>query len=134
MPPLLFELAWAYAAVGGVAAVAFLALGLDRVDAAARGSYAFRPLIVPGLMLLWPLVLWRWGTLARNASPSSAPVPTWRAAHRGIWLVLAFVLPLLFVSALALHRQGPREAAPVRLSAPDPAPQAAPQAAPGNQP
>ena len=43
----------------GVAAV-FLTIGVGRVDPAARGAYAFRPLILPGVVGLWPLVLWRW--------------------------------------------------------------------------
>lgn len=63
---LLVVAATAYAAAGGAVAAAFLLFGLDRVDPAARGAYAFRPLLVPGLMLLWPLVLWRWRVLARR--------------------------------------------------------------------
>ena len=39
--------------------------GIDRIDPAARGSYTFRPLLVPGIMLLWPLVLRRWQTLEK---------------------------------------------------------------------
>jgi hypothetical protein len=49
-----------YAAMGGLVAIAFLIFGIDRIDHAAQGSYAFRPLLAPGLMLLWPLVIWRW--------------------------------------------------------------------------
>src|SRR6056297_348680 len=56
----LILLAKAYAIVGGVVAAAFILFGMDRVDPASRGSYAFRPLVVPGAVLLWPLVLWRW--------------------------------------------------------------------------
>jgi len=41
-------------------AVLFLAFGLDRVDPAARGAYAFRPLLLPGATLLWPYVIRRW--------------------------------------------------------------------------
>jgi hypothetical protein len=55
-----------YAAVGFGVAVAFLIFGLDRVDDGAHGAYAFRPLMLPGLILLWPLVLWRWAVLARG--------------------------------------------------------------------
>lgn len=51
---------------GLIVAVAFLALGIDRVDSAAIGAYAFRPLLLPGLVILWPLVVWRWAVLARN--------------------------------------------------------------------
>ena len=57
----------AYAALGAGVAAAFLLFGIERVDPAARGAYAFRPLLVPGLMLLWPLVLCRWRVLARAA-------------------------------------------------------------------
>jgi hypothetical protein len=53
----------AYALTGAVVAAAFLALGLDRLDPGARGAYLFRALIVPGLVLLWPLVALRWARL-----------------------------------------------------------------------
>jgi hypothetical protein len=50
----------AWLAIGVLVGVAFLFLGIDRVDPAARGSYAFRPLLLPGLTLLWPLVALYW--------------------------------------------------------------------------
>jgi hypothetical protein len=62
---IIVALATAHAALGMAVAVAFLLLGLERVDPAARGAYAFRPLLLPGLVLLWPLVAWRWRVLAR---------------------------------------------------------------------
>jgi len=49
-----------YVWIGVVVAVLFLAFGLDRVDPAARGAYAFRPLLLPGAILLWPYVIRRW--------------------------------------------------------------------------
>jgi hypothetical protein len=52
-------------ATGVVVGIAFLFLGIDRVDPAARGSYAFRPLLLPGLTLLWPFVVVRWFVLSR---------------------------------------------------------------------
>ncbi|MDX2288365.1 MAG: hypothetical protein NW217_06035 [Hyphomicrobiaceae bacterium] len=52
-----------YAGVGLCVAAAFLLVGLDRIDDSARGVYAFRPLLIPGVMLLWPLVVTRWMTL-----------------------------------------------------------------------
>ena len=57
-----------YAAVGLVVAALFLVIGIDRVDPSARGTYTFRPLLVPGLALLWPVVLIRWLALARETS------------------------------------------------------------------
>ena len=55
-----------YAAIGAIVTAAFLFVGLDRIDPSARGAYAFRPLVIPGAILLWPLVLKRWMTLERN--------------------------------------------------------------------
>jgi hypothetical protein len=55
-------------AIGVVVGVAFLFLGIDRIDPAARGAYAFRPLLLPGLTLLWPFVALRWFALARRRS------------------------------------------------------------------
>lgn len=54
-----------YLGLGGIVAVAFLAIGLDRVDPSSEGAYAFRPLLVPGLCLIWPIVIWRWLALER---------------------------------------------------------------------
>ena len=48
-----------------VAAV-FLLFGIDRVDPSSHGSYAFRPLLIPGICLLWPLVLYRWLQLEKQ--------------------------------------------------------------------
>lgn len=55
----------AYAMLGALVAVIFLLWGIDRVEPGARGSYAFRVLLVPGVVGLWPLVLWRWRALER---------------------------------------------------------------------
>lgn len=50
-----------YAAAGAVFALAFLVLGLTRIDNGAKGAgLAFRLLILPGLIALWPLMLIRW--------------------------------------------------------------------------
>ncbi len=65
---LLVMAAQIYGMVGIAVAAVFLVIGIDRVDPAARGSLIFRPLLVPGLVLLWPLVLWRWTVLERTGS------------------------------------------------------------------
>jgi len=54
--------------IGIIVGVSFLFLGIDRIDPAARGSYAFRPLLLPGLTLLWPFVAMRWFVLSRGRS------------------------------------------------------------------
>jgi hypothetical protein len=55
-----------YAMVGAVVAAAFLLIGVGRISPEARGSYLFRLLVLPGVVGLWPVVLWRWFTLERE--------------------------------------------------------------------
>ncbi len=50
-----------YSAAGLVFAILFVSLGLGRVDPAARGAkLSVRALLVPGSMLLWPLMAVIW--------------------------------------------------------------------------
>ena len=66
---ILFGLA-AYAAVGVVVGIAFALKGVQVVDHAARGAggpWHFRLVILPGAVLLWPLVLAWWVRAARAA-------------------------------------------------------------------
>ena len=58
--------ATAYGIAGVAVALAFLLWGLDRIDPAAAGAYAFRPLLFPGVVLLWPVVAIRWAVLERR--------------------------------------------------------------------
>ncbi len=47
--------------IGAIVGVAFLAIGVNRVDAAAKGaSLFFRPMIFLGCMMIWPAVVIRW--------------------------------------------------------------------------
>lgn len=64
-----------YAALGVVFGVAFVTLGVHRVDPAARGAaWTFRLLLLPGAAALWPLLARRW--------LRGAPPPDERNAHR----------------------------------------------------
>ena len=54
-----FLAAAVYAAIGLVVAAWFVLWAIERADPGAHGAYAFRPLLVPGAALLWPLVLLR---------------------------------------------------------------------------
>ncbi len=50
-----------YLAVGLVFGLAFVAVGVTRLDPAARGTSAsFRLLILPGSVALWPLLAAKW--------------------------------------------------------------------------
>jgi hypothetical protein len=59
----------AWLTVGAIVAVPFLALAVGRVVEGARGSsLAFRLLVLPGAILLWPVILRRWIAGDRGAS------------------------------------------------------------------
>jgi hypothetical protein len=53
--------AGAYLVIGLMAGVPFAMSGVNRIDPAARGaSLAFRLLILPGSVALWPWIVGRW--------------------------------------------------------------------------
>ena len=57
----ILAVAAAYVAVGLPVAVAFVIVGVGRVDHAARGSpVGFRLIILPGSVALWPVLLAKW--------------------------------------------------------------------------
>lgn len=86
----------AYLLTGAAVAIPFLVFGIGKTDPSARGAYGFRPLIFPGLVLLWPLVALRWaGTWERQPDGNRRAQ---RRAHALIWLALTVVLS----AALAL--------------------------------
>jgi hypothetical protein len=52
---------YAYAAIGLVFAIAFVAFGISRVDPIAHGSgLVFRMAVLPGVAALWPIMLRQW--------------------------------------------------------------------------
>ena len=111
-----FATLWLYG--GGAVAVAFLLFGIDRVDANSRGAYIFRPLLVPGVVLLWPLVLWRW--LALEAGAGNRDVAkryrALRTSHARVWAVLGFVIPAILIGSLLVRQAQPSaKGAAVRL-------------------
>jgi hypothetical protein len=61
---------YVYGGIGGVVALAFVLVGIDHIDAAAHRAYLVRPLLLPGLTLLWPIVLVRWIVLEQHKGPS----------------------------------------------------------------
>jgi hypothetical protein len=63
-----------YLAAGAALALAFLVWGIDRIDPGAVGAYAFRPLLFPGAVLLWPWVAVCWAILERRHRVAADPV------------------------------------------------------------
>jgi hypothetical protein len=50
-----------YLVIGFLFAVAFVTVGIGRMDHVAKDSgFGFRLIIVPGVVALWPLLLKRW--------------------------------------------------------------------------
>lgn len=105
---------WIY--TGLAVAAAFLVFGLDRLDGSARGAFLFRVLIIPGLVLLWPLVLWRWWQLETGRTDPLARHHPPRRQHGWVWSVLAAAIPALFLGALILGFDAPGDLGPVMLS------------------
>ena len=66
MAALIIRVIQIYFAAGLVLAVPFLLWGIDRIAPLASGAYAFRPLLIPGVALLWPFVALRWLALERR--------------------------------------------------------------------
>lgn len=105
--------------IGAAVAVLFLTIGIGRIDPDTRGAYMFRPLLVPGVLIIWPLVLWRWFEIERDGLDAAMRDRPLRGAHAPLWMVLAIVIPVIFVVAL-VSRQAPPEAggSAVRLQPP----------------
>ena len=115
MGPLILQIAQAYTLLGSVVAAVFVLWGVERVAPGARGAWTFRPLIVPGVILLWPLVLWRWRVLARGEDACRRHRPPRRAQHL-IALALAVAVPVLLATGVLLRQDGPQERPAVPLA------------------
>lgn len=104
---------WGY--LGLIVAMAFLVIGVDRIDENARGAYTFRPLLLPGLVLLWPMVAWRWYQLERGIDPWRARYQAPVRAHGVVAVLLLVVLPGILFGALALRQTWPEGREPVQI-------------------
>lgn len=61
----IFAAASYYGYIGIAVAAFFLLYGIDRIDPSTRGSYLFRLLLIPAAVVFWPVILWRWASIAR---------------------------------------------------------------------
>ncbi|MDZ7267946.1 MAG: hypothetical protein ONB48_10410 [candidate division KSB1 bacterium] len=70
----LVRIAGCYLAFGLAFALPFLTIGVNKIDAAARGAgWGFRLIIIPGTIALWPLLLWRWLAGAKTPPEENNP-------------------------------------------------------------
>lgn len=96
------SLTQSYLMIGLAVAAAFLVFGIERIDTGARASYVFRTLLVPGIAVLWPVVLVRWIILAWRDATRIPNLSAQRRTHVFVWSIAAVVLPLIVIGSLAL--------------------------------
>ena len=105
--------------IGAVVAAVFLTIGIDRVDENARGAYVFRALLLPAILLIWPLVLWRWFVLETGRDDWAKRHHPPRRSHRFAAYAFAALIPAIIVTGLAVKQTWPEDFEPVRLEAPE---------------
>ena len=112
----LVDLAGWWLILGAVVAAAFLLFGIDRIDGDARGAYAFRPLLVPGILLIWPLVLLRWYRLETDTDRWADRYRPPREVHLPVAVIFAAALAFAILAGFAVRQDWPADIAPERLS------------------
>lgn len=102
--------------IGAFTAALFLTVGIERVDEDAQGAYVFRPLLIPGVMLIWPLVLWRWWQIESQRSGWAGRYRPVRSAHGAAVLAMSLGIIAIVVIGLSVRQSWPADIAPVQLS------------------
>ena len=107
-----------YLYAGAVVAALFLLFGLGRMDENAQGAWIFRPLLIPGVLLIWPLVIWRWSVLQRGEQKLDRHrMPRIRQERAQLAFVIA--IPLILLTALTVRQDPSALPGPVLLEAPE---------------
>ncbi|MEM9432967.1 MAG: hypothetical protein AAGA12_03535 [Pseudomonadota bacterium] len=104
--------------VGGLVAIWFLSIGIDQIDEDAQGAYVFRPLLVPGVVMIWPLVLWRWQVLRSGRDVWQKRYAPRRTAHHAVAVCLAVGIVVVLATGLALRQSWPADFEPEQLAQP----------------
>lgn len=115
------NLIWAcqiYLGIGAVVAAAFLVVGIGRIDENARGVWVFRPFLIPGILLIWPLVLVRWAQMERSGDMGHKRFRPPLALQPRIALGMALAIAVVISGAMVLRQDGPIEAAAELLEPP----------------
>ena len=115
----LIAIAQTYCLIGAGVAALFLVFGIDRIDEDARGAYAFRPLLIPAVLLIWPIVLWRWLREEIGAAAWTGRYTPPRAAHGVAAALMAVVIVVTLATGFAIRQSWPADAVPVQLEAPE---------------
>lgn len=107
-----------WGSIGAVVAALFLTIGMDRIDEDAREAYIFRPLLIPGVLVIWPLVLWRWYLYESGREHWARRYDPPRKAHFAVGWILPIGICVIILAGLSLRQTWPADIAPVQLSAP----------------
>lgn len=92
-------LAGVYLLVGLVVVVLFFTRWLGKMDSTAiAGSWGFRVLITPGVVVLWPVILIK--VFSSKSPEIKDGAEALRRNHRLAFLVLAVVGSIVFIAAL----------------------------------
>lgn len=106
----------AWGIMGAIISAVFLTVGIDRVDEDARGAYIFRPLLIPGVMLIWPLVLWRWWRIESQRAGWAERYRPVRGAHGAAAILMSLGIIIIVLAGLSVRQQWPADVAPVQLT------------------
>ncbi len=115
----IIDAAQIYVLIGALFAAVFLTIGIDRIDEDARGAYAFRPLLIPAVLLIWPLVAWRWLREETGAARWQGRHSPPRAAHGVAAVLMALLVFATLIAGVVVRQTWPEDIAPVQLSAPE---------------
>jgi hypothetical protein len=108
----------AWGLMGALVAIPFLTFGIDRLDEDARGAYVFRPLLVPGILLIWPLILWRWYILVDGKDEWSHRYRPRRTSHQWFGYLMPIAIVAIIIAGWSVRQTWPADIAPVQLSTP----------------
>jgi DMSO reductase anchor subunit len=105
-----------YLYVGAVVAAVFLLFGLGQLDENAQGAWLFRPLLIPGVLLIWPLVIWRLVILRRGEQKLDRhQMP--RIRQERAQLAFVVVIPLILLVAVFVRQDPSTLPLPVMIEA-----------------
>lgn len=86
-----------YGAVGLLLLLPLHRFVLPALDASADGaSWGFKVAVSPGLIALWPVILWKWLTLRRGGNPHGRPDAP--VSSRGIRRTQALLIKLVAIA------------------------------------
>lgn len=102
--------------IGALVALVFLTIGLERIDEDADGAFVFRPLLIPGILMIWPLVLWRWWRIEIQSDAWADRYRPLRSQHGLAAVLMAIAIAIALITGLSIRQSWPSDIAPVQLS------------------